>query len=189
MQFPSYFPTRYNLCRAPVGSSKEERDAFLRFIEDQSNGFYVELGVHLPSKSPRTPGEFAIACQCYRIIDLYLWLSVRYPAFYDEAEDCPAHLAVLTQYIDDYLQLREDSPSAGSYKHWHTYPQGRASSLSRKEHRHIRDMAQHHLDMVHPTDQVVIKKAKRSPPHPRGDRVSDGKPLRRKTMGKKAFSK
>ena len=63
----------------------------------------VRINIRLPSKLPTNMIQFSDLCVKYNILDLYIWLSWRFPQFFVEKETCMQQRAYALALIEETL--------------------------------------------------------------------------------------
>eukprot|EP00602_Paraphysomonas_sp_CaronLab_P001007 CAMPEP_0185033648 /NCGR_PEP_ID=MMETSP1103-20130426/22779_1 /TAXON_ID=36769 /ORGANISM="Paraphysomonas bandaiensis, Strain Caron Lab Isolate" /LENGTH=626 /DNA_ID=CAMNT_0027569993 /DNA_START=118 /DNA_END=1995 /DNA_ORIENTATION=- len=116
-EFRMRFRDRYMFCLAPVNiDSKDVMKAFRSMARQFSRGDEVILSKkHIPPLiPPKGPDELLILETAHQIMDLYMWLSFRFPEQFIQAKEISAMSAVCVSLIDSALKnLRMRSTITG----------------------------------------------------------------------------
>lgn len=103
---PLTLAERFTFANAPVSL----RDSLSTGILYQFAAAYalrrpVALNIRISRQKPRDILEFADLCLKHNILDLYLWLSLRYPDYFIEQDLCQDRKAHAVAMIEDTLDL------------------------------------------------------------------------------------
>lgn len=126
-------------------------------------GHVVPLGVTVAAVLPQNNLQFSLLCGQFGMLDLYLWLEIRYPLFFRERELCLEQREIALRWIDAYLQHRPASqannPNPASYLHHQTYQEARSRLKGKRpaaQHPHILQSVRQHLSEVAKEDLVLV---------------------------------
>lgn len=97
---------RYHMLHAPLGKSDEEAEQFLDWLHYYAAKRSVPLSVTVPTKLRTANHEFQRLCEQFGMLDLYLWLEMRYPTHFFQREECLEQREIALYWIDQYLQHR-----------------------------------------------------------------------------------
>ena len=157
---------RYHLMHAPLGRSEEEEDQFLEWLHDYAAKRPVSLGVTVPAAMPPNNNEFQLLCSQFGMLDLYLWLEMRYPMHFHQREECLEQREIALHWIDQYLQYRPaDSnhtafKSSYHYQHHFSYGEIRNKLGTKRpaaEHPHIQNSVKQHIRRVPEKDLLRLR--------------------------------
>ncbi|KAF0853060.1 mitochondrial RNA helicase SUPV3L1 [Andalucia godoyi] len=98
---------RYTFCCSPADTDNFTVMSFLlRFAASHARGEKVILHVPLPSRPPTTEASLQKLESLYNVVDLYLWLSYRFPATFCEREHAASIRDEARRLIEAGLDLQ-----------------------------------------------------------------------------------
>jgi len=155
---------RYHMLHAPLGKSDEEEEQFLDWLHYYAAKRPVPLSVTVPTKLRTANYEFQRLCEQFGMLDLYLWLEMRYPVHFHQREECLEQREIALYWIDQYLQHRPAelvqktfSKESYHYQHHMSYKEARQSLGKKrpaKEYPDIYKSVKEHLSNV-PTKDLL----------------------------------
>lgn len=128
---PMSLADKFTFCNAPASTrDRMTMTVLYQFAATYAQGRPVALNVRLPNYKPRDVIDLTDLCSQHNILDLYLWLSYRYPKYFIEREACleqkqyaiklidgALHSSSLQQkynFIYDYKRTREMTKDSGN---------------------------------------------------------------------------
>ena len=103
---PLTLAERFTFANAPVSLRDNLSTGILyQFAASYALRRPVALNIRLPRQKPRDILEFSDLCTKHNILDLYLWLSLRYPEYFVEKDLCEEKKAHAIAMIEGSLDL------------------------------------------------------------------------------------
>ena len=119
---PMSLADRFTFSSAPVSTVDElSMRSLYQFAAAYASGRPVALNVRMAHRQPQNVQDFSDLCFRHNVVDLYLWLSFRYPKYFIERE-----LALSQKnYAVSMIQQSLDRISAVQHSHSDSYAQTR----------------------------------------------------------------
>jgi len=100
--------TAYPFCQAPINTNNPLVMTFLKkFAESWAIDHPTGLNVRLPNFAPKDVLQLSDLCTRHNIIDLYLWLSNRFPFNFVEKEVAVKHKGIAIDHIQQGLKTMD----------------------------------------------------------------------------------
>ena len=117
---PLSLPDRFVFANAPCQLRESlNMNMLYTFAANYAMKRPVALNVRLPKHRPRDVFEFMELCAKNNILDLYLWLSFRFPTYFIEQEQCLEQRKYALSLIEQSLaltELHQDFDHADDYR-------------------------------------------------------------------------
>ena len=117
---PLSLPDRFIFSNAPVSLREPlNMNMLYSFAATYATKRPVALNVRLPGQKPRDVFEFMDLCAKNNILDLYLWLSFRFPTYFIEQDRCNEQQKYALGLIEQSLaktQLHQDFDHTDDYR-------------------------------------------------------------------------
>ena len=117
---PLSLPDRFIFSNAPISTRDGNcMNMLYSFAATYAQNKPVALNVRLPKNTPRDVFELMDLCAKHSVLDLYLWLSLRFPSYFVERELCVQQRAHALSLIEKALHssnLRDDFCHGEDYK-------------------------------------------------------------------------
>lgn len=108
----------------------------------------VALNIRLSKELPRDLVSFGELCARHNILDLYLWLGIRFPKYFIEMDLCLEQKRFATQQIEATLRRGLDRSENTHAVNYLKLRDKLAGKLPASEYPHIRDLAVENLSKV-----------------------------------------
>lgn len=155
---PLSLEDRFTFANAPVNIRDSDcMNMLYSFASTYSLRRPVALNVRLSATPPRSFIEFQLLCVKHTILDLYLWLSFRFPKFFVERDLCLEQQAFCQQLIKDTLfggTLHQEYSHSESYRRLRPPSRDINDYLPPVDWGNVRDLTRMHLEK-YPSNTLV----------------------------------
>lgn len=193
---PMSIADRFTFASAPV-NTRDGRvmSIFYQFAAQYTLNRPVSLGVSIKRSQPKNLDEFSDLCAKHNIIDLYLWLAVRFPKNFIERELCEKIKVLVVRMVEKALQTKVMSNEANSFLE--KYETLRSKLNGGRDYQNTRTMIMPPLEFGEILRDEVARNIAAIPPELRvvdlnrrtGGSSSDTKNKRRGSKGKMFIAK